>query len=213
MCETFHSECSQALQTVDRIREEISFIRDSKPARKRRDKIPPWVRERYENSRKGRSARHQTSSKKTRTSSRLDAANQSTRLKQGIRDSPVDAAMPSGASNCVNTCHRQRQIDTTDTEITDFFNSRGQTPINLSGSWMHQLQRIAEKDLEAPLQAELRTCLSRLAKLEFENRALKALVILKCGLPRHLGIHKFSRSGTPSTLAEDPSILLLLCRA
>jgi len=76
---------------------------------------------------------------------------------------------------------------------------------------MHQLQRIAEKDLEAPLQAELRTCLARLAKLEFENRALKALVILKCGLPRHLGIHKFIRSGTPSTLAEDPGTISLLC--
>eukprot|EP00210_Caulerpa_lentillifera_P005094 g4866.t1 len=207
VCETVYSECSQALRTVDRIREEISFIQDIKPARKRRDKIPAWVRERYESSKNGRSSiRRSSSAKKIKAVCNVKSNTPSTRLKRGIRDSPMDAATatPFGASYCVNTCDQQRRREITDSEITDFLNLRGQTPINLSGSCMHQLKRIAEKDLEAPLQAELRRCLSRLAKLEFENRALKALVILKCGLPKHLGVHRFSRSGTPSTLAEDP---------
>jgi len=121
----------------------------------------------------------------------------------------MDAATPLGASYYVNTCTRQRnQTEILDTDLTDFFNLRGQTPINFSGSWMHQLQTLAKKDLEAPLQSELRTCLARLAKLEFENRALKELVLLKCGLPKHLGIHKLNRSGTPSTLLEDPGMIL-----
>eukprot|EP00210_Caulerpa_lentillifera_P004468 g4264.t1 len=224
------SACAQASQAADRLLEEINFIQDSKPMRRRRDKIPSWIREHYEASTAtgrnstgrcstgrcstGRSSSSRLSSSRSiktmmkRSNSVVESKTKSTRIKRGMQDSPMDAVMPLGASYYMdNFTRRQRgfnqQTENLDHELKAFLNLRGQTPTNFSGTWMHQLQTLAERDLEAPLQAELRVCLARLAKLEFENRALKELVLLKCGLPKQIGIHKSNSSGASSVLSED----------
>ena len=56
--------------------------------------------------------------------------------------------------------------------------------------WMKELAEKSTTNLETPLQEELKICLKRMAALELENRALKELLMLKCGVANDAGIEE-----------------------
>ena len=130
-------------------------------------------------------------------------------VRDKLTDSPMDA---SSSQHLENQKWRRSQSDRIErsSDKADRDASSIQEPAPGSGTWLQQLAKKPAKQLETPLHVELKICLDRLAKLELENRALRQLLLVKCGSSSDAGIEellKMSMANQTSPLGTIRSLM------
>lgn len=186
-CLAFSKECDEATGRADRLLEELSLMRcqsrcaTATPA-------PPSL------STKRSISCHDLLKKgayKLKRTVCLDGS----KVRAKLMDSPMDAMSPQGRDGQCSwrKSHPPRRIEKSgDAADRKALSIQGETPE--SSTWLRQqLAKKTATQLETPLHVELKLCLDRMAKLELENRALKQLLMIKCGSSNDAGIEELLR--------------------
>ena len=185
-CLAFHKECDEATGRADRLLEELSFIRPRRRSWTQSKKgLSSWTSCSAPNN--CHSFLEESVKKKVAKNARKgNSSNNNSR--ESLLDSPMDTMRGSTFDSRETWQSKHRPDDAAEDSVAMCDSAFVRRSASCSGKWIQEIAQNSTKEIGPSLQVELINFLERMAKLELENRALKELLIMKCGLPNDAGV-------------------------